>query len=158
MNWMNNKILLPFCVWQLQVLFSYFITCVSSYPQKIYEWVLGTKTEVSHWKEVTQIPLSLCFSKSREMSFKFLSCSLNLSAQIWAVYWGAAVYWGGAWFKAPPPKKRSSFDNAGPNSQFHGKYISNNLIRIQVSLICKWVGPPARGYSHQICSHCPVWR
>jgi hypothetical protein len=32
-----------------------------------------------------------------------------------------------------PPKFRS-FDEAEPNSQFHGKYIHNNLLRIQVSL------------------------
>jgi hypothetical protein len=35
-----------------------------------------------------------------------------------------------------------SFDKAKPNSQFHGKYIHNNLIRIQVSLICKLNGTP----------------
>jgi hypothetical protein len=29
-----------------------------------------------------------------------------------------------------------SFDKAEPNSQFRGKYISNNLTRIRVSLIC----------------------
>jgi hypothetical protein len=40
-----------------------------------------------------------------------------------------------------PPKCRS-FDKAEPNSQFHGKYISNNLIRIWVSLICKLSGTP----------------
>jgi hypothetical protein len=33
-----------------------------------------------------------------------------------------------------PPSKFRSFDKAEPNSQFHGKY---NLIRIQVSPICK---------------------
>jgi hypothetical protein len=35
-----------------------------------------------------------------------------------------------------PPKFRS-FENAGPNSQFCGIYIYNNLIRIRVSLIYK---------------------
>jgi hypothetical protein len=37
----------------------------------------------------------------------------------------------------PPPKKFWRFDKAEPNSQFCGKYIRNNLIRIRVSLICK---------------------
>jgi hypothetical protein len=37
---------------------------------------------------------------------------------------------------------RGSFDKAEPNSQFHGKYICNNLIRIWVSLICKLSGTP----------------
>jgi hypothetical protein len=41
----------------------------------------------------------------------------------------------------PSPKFRS-FEKAEPNSQFHGKYICNNLIRIQVSLVCKLSGTP----------------
>jgi hypothetical protein len=45
-------------------------------------------------------------------------------------------------FKPPPPLKFRSFDKAGPNSQLRGKYIRNNLIRIQVSLICKLSGTP----------------
>jgi hypothetical protein len=35
------------------------------------------------------------------------------------------------------PPKFQSFDKAEPNSQFPGKYIHNNLIRIRVSFICK---------------------
>jgi hypothetical protein len=42
----------------------------------------------------------------------------------------------------PPPKKILSFDKAEPNSQFRGKYIRNNLIRIRISLICKLNGTP----------------
>jgi hypothetical protein len=42
----------------------------------------------------------------------------------------------------PPPPKFRSFDKAEPNSQFREKYIHNNLIRIQVSLICKYSGTP----------------
>jgi hypothetical protein len=34
------------------------------------------------------------------------------------------------------------FDKAEPNSQFRGKYIRNNLIRIRVSLIYKLGGTP----------------
>jgi hypothetical protein len=47
------------------------------------------------------------------------------------------VLWG---FNAPP--KFRSFDKAQPNSQFRGKYIRNNLIRIRVSRICKLSGTP----------------
>jgi hypothetical protein len=35
----------------------------------------------------------------------------------------------------PLPLKFRGFDIAEPNSQFRGKYIRNNLIRIRVSLI-----------------------
>jgi hypothetical protein len=45
--------------------------------------------------------------------------------------------WGG--FNPPPPHFRS-VDKAEPNSQSHGKYIRNNLIRIRVPLICKLSG------------------
>jgi hypothetical protein len=41
-----------------------------------------------------------------------------------------------------PPSKFQSFDKAEPNSQFHGKYFHNNLIRIQVSLVYKLRGTP----------------
>jgi hypothetical protein len=42
-------------------------------------------------------------------------------------------------------KKFLSFNTAEPNSQFRGKYIGNNLIRIPVSLICKLSGTPNYG-------------
>jgi hypothetical protein len=38
-----------------------------------------------------------------------------------------------------------SLDKVEPNSLFRGKYIHNNLIRIQVSLICKLSGTPDLG-------------
>jgi hypothetical protein len=41
---------------------------------------------------------------------------------------------GGVWGVQTPPKFLS-FEKAGPNSQFRGIYICNNLIRIWVSLI-----------------------
>jgi hypothetical protein len=44
--------------------------------------------------------------------------------------------------KIPPPPKFRSFDKAEPNSQFSGKYIHNNLIRIWVSLSGKLSGTP----------------
>jgi hypothetical protein len=47
----------------------------------------------------------------------------------------------GVWEVQTPPKFRS-FDKAKPNSQLCGKYVHNNLIRIQVSLICKLSGTP----------------
>jgi hypothetical protein len=37
----------------------------------------------------------------------------------------------------PPSQKFRRFDKAEPNSQFRGKYIRNNLIRIRISPICK---------------------
>jgi hypothetical protein len=43
---------------------------------------------------------------------------------------------GGLGGSTHPPKLRS-FDKAELNSQFHGKYIHNNVIRIQGSLFCK---------------------
>jgi hypothetical protein len=42
----------------------------------------------------------------------------------------------------PLPPKFRIFDKAEPNSQFRGKHVCNNLIRIQVSLICKLSGTP----------------
>jgi hypothetical protein len=44
----------------------------------------------------------------------------------------------GVWSFKPLPTKFRSFDKAEPNSQFRGKYIHKNLIRIGVSLICKF--------------------
>jgi hypothetical protein len=38
--------------------------------------------------------------------------------------------------------RRVGFDKAEPNSQFRGKYIRNNLIRIGVSLIFRLSGTP----------------
>jgi hypothetical protein len=52
----------------------------------------------------------------------------------------SVAYREGVWGVQPPPPKFRSFDKAEPNSQFRGKYISNNLIRIRVSLICKLSG------------------
>jgi hypothetical protein len=48
---------------------------------------------------------------------------------------------GGDLVGSTPPKFRS-FDKAKPNSQFRGKYIPNDLIRIRVSPICKLSGTP----------------
>jgi hypothetical protein len=44
-----------------------------------------------------------------------------------------------------PPQKFRSFDKVETNSQFRGKYIRNNLIRIRVSLICKLSRTPNLG-------------
>jgi hypothetical protein len=53
--------------------------------------------------------------------------------------------------KSPSPKFRS-FDKAQPNSQFCGKCIRNNLIKIRVSPICKLSGTPDSGATAlQIC-------
>jgi hypothetical protein len=53
--------------------------------------------------------------------------------------WRTEGSWG---FNPPPPPKFRSFDKAEPNSQFRGKHIRYNLIRIWVSLICKVSGTP----------------
>jgi hypothetical protein len=53
---------------------------------------------------------------------------------------------GGVWrVQTPSPPKFRSFDKAEPNSQFRGKRIHNNLIRIRVSPICKLSEPLTRG-------------
>jgi hypothetical protein len=77
-----------------------------------------------------------CIGKNLEGS----ACSLVV-----IVSWNSGVPWGGVWgvqTPPPPPPKFRSFDKAKPNSQFHGKYIRNNLIRIRVSPICKLSGTP----------------
>jgi hypothetical protein len=69
-------------------------------------------------------------------------CSIKM------VFQEAVAYRGGGFgaFKPPPPPRNSEVfdkaDKAEPNSQFCGKYIRNNLIRIRVSLICKLSGTP----------------
>jgi hypothetical protein len=50
--------------------------------------------------------------------------------------------WGLGGSTPLPPRNPEFFYNAEPNSQFRGKYIRNNLIRIRVSLICKFSGTP----------------
>jgi hypothetical protein len=45
----------------------------------------------------------------------------------------------------PPQKKIRSFDKGKLYSQFCGKYFYDNLIRIQVSLFCKFSGTPDYG-------------
>jgi hypothetical protein len=53
---------------------------------------------------------------------------------------------GGVWeVQTNPTPKFRSFDKAQPNSQFRGKYIRKNLIRIRVSLVCKLSGTPDQG-------------
>jgi hypothetical protein len=48
---------------------------------------------------------------------------------------------GGGGYSTPPPEF-PSFEKAEPNSQFHGIYIHNNVIRIWVQFICKLNGTP----------------
>jgi hypothetical protein len=60
---------------------------------------------------------------------------------------------------APPLPKFRSFDKAEPNSQFRGKHIRNNLIRIRVSPICKLRRTPDKGATAPISpfySHLPL--
>jgi hypothetical protein len=60
----------------------------------------------------------------------------------WWTQWRTEERVGGS---NPLPPKFRSFDKAEPNFRFRGKYIHNNLIRIQVSLICKLGGTPDYG-------------
>jgi hypothetical protein len=55
----------------------------------------------------------------------------------WVLYYRAVAYRGGRGLGGPKPPNLRTFDKAEPNSQFRGKYIRDNLIRIRVSLICK---------------------
>jgi hypothetical protein len=50
------------------------------------------------------------------------------------------VAYGGRGFNPLLPRNSKVFDKAKLNSQFCGKYLSINLIRILVSLICKLNG------------------
>jgi hypothetical protein len=65
------------------------------------------------------------------------ACHVSLLYPV--VYQGRGV-WG-----VQTPLKFQGFDKADLNSQFCGKYICNNLIRIRVSLICKLSGTPDYG-------------
>ena len=58
----------------------------------------------------------------------------------------SVVYRGGVVWGVQTPPKFLSFDKAELNSQFHGKYIRNNLTRIRLPLIfwvVSWNPPPA---------------
>jgi hypothetical protein len=57
----------------------------------------------------------------------------------------AVAYWGEGGSNPYHPPKFHSFDKAELNSQFCGKYILNNPIRIWVSLFCKLSGTPDKG-------------
>jgi hypothetical protein len=69
---------------------------------------------------------------------------------------GGEVWW--VQNSPPPPPKFQSFDKPEPNSQFRGKYIRNNLIRIRVSLICKLSGTPDQGATQipVLSAFCPL--
>jgi hypothetical protein len=67
------------------------------------------------------------------------------------------AYRGGWGFQTP----HQNFDKAEPNSQFYGKYIRNNIIRIWVSLICKFSRTPYEGATapdaHSLFSPLSPW-
>jgi hypothetical protein len=65
-----------------------------------------------------------------------------------------AYQWG---LGVQTPPKLQSFDKAEPNSQFRGKYIRNNVIRIRVSLTCKLREPLTRGKRAQIPVLSPLY-
>jgi hypothetical protein len=83
-----------------------------------------------------------CGSLSRKLLVQFIY-TISMLLQVFSLtYAHAMAYRGGS---TPPPTKCRSFDKAEPNSQFCGKYIRNNLIRIWLSLICKLSGPLTSG-------------
>jgi hypothetical protein len=71
---------------------------------------------------------------------------VSLEYVMWIKSWNREVEGSGVprgWVvQPPPPPKFRGFDKAAPNSQFGGKYIRNNLIRIRTSPICKLSGTP----------------
>jgi hypothetical protein len=67
----------------------------------------------------------------------FYSSSLQLAVQIRQQIMAGAYRKGGLGGSNPPFPKFRSFAKTEPDSQFHGIYIRNNLIRIWVSFICK---------------------
>jgi hypothetical protein len=67
------------------------------------------------------------FSVTRSVTSVFVVFHTGVAGHQWRTEGGFS----------PPPPKFQNFDKAEPNSQFRGKYIRNNLIRIPVSLICK---------------------
>jgi hypothetical protein len=77
-----------------------------------------------------------------------ISYVLLLAGLFFTAYGRTVRQWrteGGLGAQTPLPPKFRSFDKAEPNSQFHGKYICNNLIRIRGSLICKLGKTPDKG-------------
>jgi hypothetical protein len=80
-----------------------------------------------------------CLSKSNHLNVTEHSRAFCDFTQ-WRTEEGGGGGLGGS--NPPPSLKFRSFDKAEPNSQFRGKYIRKNLIRIRGSLICKLSGTP----------------
>jgi hypothetical protein len=77
--------------------------------------------------------------RSEEDSFYRSMCAICYERIWWVMFSGVPRgVWGVQ--PLPLPPKFQSFDITEPNSQFRGKYIRNNLLGIQVSLICKLSG------------------
>jgi hypothetical protein len=104
-------------------------------------WTLGftlaSLWRISEWDLSNWYKLRVLFSRSYT---KLITGQTDL----YYVVISSGVPRGVGVFNPHPPKFRS-FDKAEPNSQFRGKYIRNNLIRIRVSLICSLCGTPDWG-------------
>jgi hypothetical protein len=79
-------------------------------------------------------PLAIPHFNPHKAHFTNLTSRLNKEVVLSVCNTGIPRGWFGG-FK--PPMKVQSFEKAGPNSQFCGIYICNNLISIRVSLIYK---------------------
>ena len=110
---------------------------------------LYKKWSCGHCQEIVGVfPFKLFLWECKHIVYEW-----KKSGEEWHRQWLAQLQWcteGGFGVFKPPPKFRS-FDKAEPNSQFHGKYIRNNLTRIRLSLIfwvVSWKALPASYDQH----------
>ena len=93
-------------------------------------WISKATDTNSEYVILIAFPRQHCLLESASL----LRCTYNVCLVLFV---SGVPRGGGLGCSNPPPKFRS-FDKAEPNSQFHGKYIPNNLTRIRLSLIF-WV-------------------
>jgi hypothetical protein len=116
---MSLSILVDKCMLSNNVLYGLVLLGGYSVIHKLF-WTLGIR-----WKKVVA------------QSFHIKWASFVLHSK-----WGSGIPRRGGFGRFNPHLKFWSFDKAEPNSQFRGKYICNNLIKIWVSPICKLSGTP----------------
>jgi hypothetical protein len=128
------------------------ILCYSHHQMATHEY----HDKSSHDKAISSYFILTLTHLSQKLLFKDQSAYIILESHV-ASSFSSGVLKGVVWgrFKPPTPLKFQSLDKAEPNSQFRGKHIRNNLIRIQVSLICKLSGTPDQGASEPR-SLCPL--
>jgi hypothetical protein len=94
----------------------------------------------SYWCWLYKFPLfpCICYSAVQHTLYHVSSCTVLLPVRDMLICSGVPR---GFWvFTPPPPPKFRRFNKAEPIYQFRGKFIRNNLIRMQVSFICKLSG------------------